>query len=73
MRWRVGFDILEKARSRHDYPSSILRKRKAVLEFRIAQCEMKAGSYLKAVLRFIFSGLLDPGRAIKVLLGREKK
>ena len=49
-RWNNGFVILEKAARRYPYRKSILRKRKAVLNFRLGQCELEKGNYAEAAL-----------------------
>lgn len=70
-RWRNGFVILEKARKRYPYRPQTLRRRRAVLYFRLGQTFGREGRILKALPYLVLSGLLDPGRALGVLLGRE--
>jgi glycosyltransferase involved in cell wall biosynthesis len=71
-RWVNGFIILEKACYRHPYAWSIRRRRLAVLHFRLAQCLAWEREYLPAVKNFLLSGIFDPARAARVLLGTEK-
>ncbi len=71
LRWQTGFAILEKARLRYPYPASIIRRRRAVLHFRMGQCCKEQGQYFKALKHFITAGLLDYARATRVLLGAE--
>jgi len=71
-RWRNGFVILKNAVERYPYPGNVIRKRKAVLYFRLAQCELEMGRYLSALKYLALSGINDPGRAISVLRAREK-
>jgi glycosyltransferase involved in cell wall biosynthesis len=71
-RWMNGFKILDKACSRYPYAWSVRRRRLAVLHFRLAQCLSSDREYLPAVKNFLLSGIFDPARAVKVLLGTEK-
>jgi len=71
-RWQTGFVILKKACERYPYNFNIRRRRLAVLHFRLGQCFVKEGRYLSAVIRFALAGLLDPKRAIRVLIGKER-
>ena len=71
-RWRNGFKILEKAVSRYPYPGHVVRKRRAVLHFRMAQCLMKERKRLQALPHLASSFINDPARSIAVALGRER-
>jgi glycosyltransferase involved in cell wall biosynthesis len=71
LRWNNGFVILKKAARRYTYRKSTLRKRKAVLNFRLGQCELEKGNYAVAAMRFASAAVLDPGRSFSVLLRRE--
>ena len=71
-RWRNGFIILAKSKDRNPYPPSVIRRRKAVLYFRLFQCAMENGSRLKALPYLILAGLYDPARAWAVLLRKER-
>jgi glycosyltransferase involved in cell wall biosynthesis len=70
-RWRNGFVILDRAASRYAYPASVIRRRRAVLHFRLGQCEAKSRRFGRALGHFVLAGLLDPLRALQVLTGRE--
>ena len=70
-RWKTGFIILEKARRRYPYPKHIIRKRRAVLHFRLGQCLLEKKRYSQAGLHYLAAGFLDLPRAISVLAGRE--
>jgi glycosyltransferase involved in cell wall biosynthesis len=70
-RWRNGFLILDKAAARHPYPASVIRKRKAVLHFRLGQVEVKSRHFVSALSHFVLAGLLDPMRAVAVLTGKQ--
>ena len=72
LRWRTGFAVLKKAKSRYPYSSTVIRKRKAVLYFRLGQCYLENKCYLSSFGSFVMSGLHDPFRALRVLLGNEK-
>ncbi|MCI5160425.1 MAG: glycosyltransferase [Candidatus Electrothrix sp. AX5] len=71
LRWNNGFIILDKARRRFKYSSSVVRRRRAVLHFRVGQCLLEEKKISRALWHFICSGLLDPYRALQVTLGRE--
>ncbi|MEO0344815.1 MAG: glycosyltransferase [Pseudomonadota bacterium] len=71
-RWRIGFQILDAAAQRYPYTNSVIRRRKAVLYFRLAQCHSERGEYVRAAISVLRSGLLDPSRALGVLLRRER-
>ena len=70
-RWQVGFNILDKAYKRYNYSTSVIRRRRAVLHFRVGQCMLEEKKLLSALWNFSCSGLLDPARALKVITGRE--
>jgi glycosyltransferase involved in cell wall biosynthesis len=70
-RWRNGFLILNKAAARHPYPASVVRKRRAVLHFRLGQCEAKSRHFVRALSHFLMAALLDPQRALAVLAGKQ--
>lgn len=70
--WRNGFIILNDAIKRYPYSPSTIRKRRAVLNFRLGRALLKNRKNLAAAIgRLIISGLLDPLRAFSVLLGKE--
>lgn len=70
-RWKTGMEILDRARQRYPYRKSTLRKRKAVLHFRLGQTYWREGGIMKALPHLVTSGALDPIRALSVILGRE--
>jgi glycosyltransferase involved in cell wall biosynthesis len=70
-RWRNGFLILNKAAARHPYPASVIRKRRAVLHFRLGQCEAKSRRFVRALSHFVMAAVLDPQRALAVLAGKQ--
>ena len=70
-RWINGFTILGKAVRRYPYSRKVRRKRLAVLHFRVGQCLLEEKNLPFAALRFSLAGILDPARAVGVLLKRE--
>jgi glycosyltransferase involved in cell wall biosynthesis len=72
-RWRCGLIILEKAAQRYPYQKSTLRKRRALVNFRLAQAlHQKKTNRFEMVWRMLLAGLLDPVRSIAVVTGKEK-
>ena len=67
-----GLEILDQASKRFSYSPKSIRKRKAVLNYRMAQVRLSQKCFLEAILNFIKSFFLDPSRAIKFLTGFEK-
>jgi len=70
-RWTTGQEILNRAVARYPYKKSTIRKRKAVLNFRLGQTSWREYSKLSALKHFFVAGVLDPVRALKVLTGYE--
>lgn len=72
-RWESGFKILNKARKRYPYRITTIRKRLAVLCFRLGSAFMdERKSYLYATFLLFSSAVLDPVRAANVILRIEK-
>jgi glycosyltransferase involved in cell wall biosynthesis len=72
-RWRCGLIILEKAKQRYPYRAETLRRRRALVNFRLAMALIQnKKNYFEVCWRLLLAGLLDPVRAVSVLLGREK-
>lgn len=71
-RWRIGFEILRRARERYPYRRSTIRKRSAILNFRMAQVMLQKKRHINAAAYLLKSGVLDPVRAWAVVRGREK-
>jgi len=71
-RWKNGFKILGAARKRYPYPAATVRRRKAVLNFRLGQCYLQENRYLMTAYHLLLAGLLDPCRSLSVLFGRER-
>lgn len=64
---------MQKAIVRFPYPKRLIRKRKAVLQFRFAQADLAERQYGSAVVRLFHAFLLDPIRAIKTLCRQKTK
>lgn len=71
LRWNNGFLILNKACKRYQYSPSVVRRRRAVLHFRLGQCLLEEKRYGCALWHFVCSGVFDPVRALRVASGRE--
>lgn len=72
-RWRNAQIILNKAAARYPYKKSTLRKRRAVINFRLAQALISSKkSWVEAFARLCYAALLDPLRVLKVISGAEK-
>lgn len=71
-RWQNGFVILDAAVSRYPYKKSTVKKRRAVLHFRLAVEFLKVKRYLRAIYHFAGSALFDPKRACRVILRLDK-
>ncbi|MCM0611829.1 glycosyltransferase [Marinobacter sediminum] len=71
-RWENGFEILRRAQARYSYNKSTVRKRRALLNFRMAQVCWRENNSASALGHLLKSGALDPVRALKVLTGKEK-
>jgi len=71
MRWQNGFEILRRAAVRFPYKSATIRRRRAVLNYRLGMVYLKQQRRLKALRYLVVAGVSDPARAIGVLVGRE--
>lgn len=71
-RWKTGMDILKRSEKRYPYQRVTIRKRKAVLCFRLGQTYWREGNRFKALPHLVLSGFLDPLRALNVLTSREQ-
>ncbi len=73
LRWHYGFSILQNAKHRYPYKPRIIRKRLAVLNYRLGICYLSEHEYLATLCSMIKSFLYDPVRAIRVATGIEKR
>lgn len=71
-RWTNGFKILQRAKRRYPYPASVVRKRRAVLHYRMGQVMFGDSAHLKGVYHWLKSLALDPLRALRVVFGIDK-
>lgn len=71
VRWLTGFKILDAAAKRYPYKGSTIRKRRAVLNFRLGQVYIKQKKYLKGLGRLALAGMLDPVRGLRVIFLKE--
>lgn len=71
-RWRTGFEILDRARERYPYSQLVVKKRAAVLNFRLGHVLLNKGRFVQAIPYLFKSAILDPIRSAKVILGIEK-
>ena len=71
-RWRNGFKILENASTRYPYSPKVVRQRRALLHFRLAQCMLLQKRIIAAVPHLLKAAIFDPSRSFDVILGREK-
>lgn len=71
VRWTTGFEILRRAAGRYPYRPATLRKRRAVLHYRMGSVRAQQGSWLKSIGHYLAAGALDPLRAVRVLGGAD--
>ncbi|MEC9386680.1 MAG: glycosyltransferase [Pseudomonadota bacterium] len=71
-RWQTGFEILKRAEVRYPYRRSTIRKRRALLNYRMGQVYWSQGNVLRSALSLARAGLGDPARSVRVILGIEK-
>ena len=70
LRWRTGFEILRRAAKRYPYRRSAIRKRRAVLHFRMGEVLWSSRHQLTALRHLALAGILDPIRSLRVLVER---
>lgn len=66
--WELGFVLLKKAYRRYPYSINTIRKRIAVLYYRLGKHDLMHRAYLKALFYFILAGMCDPLRGIGFVL-----
>ena len=69
-KWVYNEMVLERAIARYTFPKKVIRKRKAILQFRLAQDDLDARRYVSAAKRLLHAFILDPIRAIQTVLRR---
>lgn len=72
VRWKTGFEILRRAAERYPYPKSVVRRRRAVLHYRMSEVFRSQGRTTKALPHLLLAGVLDPQRGLAVAMGKEK-
>jgi len=65
--WQGGFLVLQYAEQRFSYPKIFLRKRKAVLHYRLGVCDFNERKVLRAMSHFVVSFGFDPWRSVRTL------
>jgi glycosyltransferase involved in cell wall biosynthesis len=73
LRWMNGFKILNNAQKRYSYKKSTIRKRKAVLNYRLGTCFLKERDYIASALYMLKAFIFDPVRALRVVFGIERR
>ena len=68
LQYKYAEMAFNRAIARHPYPSKLKRKRKAAIQFRLAQGDLLERKYLSAAKRLLHAFWLDPIRAIQTLL-----
>ncbi|MFB2703605.1 MULTISPECIES: glycosyltransferase [Marinobacter] len=71
-RWNNGLRILSRAVGRYPYKKTTVRKRRAVLEYRLGKVYWYNDRKGLAANHFFKAGFLDPIRAMRVILGLER-
>jgi glycosyltransferase involved in cell wall biosynthesis len=66
--WRYAEVVVARARARGRYRPALLRKRQAVLDYRLGMCAWRDRHYLRAGWRLARAGAQDPVRAARALL-----
>ena len=59
--------VLERAIVRYPYSTSVVRQRKAVIDFRMAQADWLEKKYVRALFQLLKSGIKDPVRGLTTL------
>ena len=72
LRWRFGFTILKNAKLRYPYKPRTIRKRLAVLNYRLGMCYLAEHKQIMTLWYMVKAFALDPVRSIKILTGVEK-
>lgn len=65
--WQDGFRVLAKACARYPYSSRVVRRRKAVLHYRLARYDTMTSRYLRALTHYARALFYDPRRASMVV------
>jgi hypothetical protein len=68
MQYQYAEMAFNRAITRHPYSRTLKRKRKAAIQFRLAQGDMLERKYGSAARRLLYAFFLDPIRAIQTVL-----
>ena len=68
LQYQYAEKAFHRAIARYPYPPKLIRKRKASIQFRLAQGDMLARRYFSALKRLLHAFCLDPIRAIQTVL-----
>jgi glycosyltransferase involved in cell wall biosynthesis len=71
--WRYAARVLEKARARHPYPRRCLRKRAAVISYRLGEAALSQHQPFRGCAHMAKAALLDPVRATRELGNRLRR
>jgi len=70
--WEDGFIVLKEACKRYPYGINLKRKRMAVLYYRLGEYDRTHHHYFRSIRNYFLSIILDPFRAINVILNEIK-
>lgn len=66
--WKDGFRVLAKAQARYPYSGKVLRRRRAVLHYRLARYDTYMSKYGRAMTHYVRAVFYDPKRALLAAL-----
>jgi len=70
--WEEGSSILWNAYRRYPYSLNTVRKRFAVIHYRLGEFDLNNGATARGLLHLGCAGVLDPVRAVRVVLGKSE-
>ena len=71
LQYRYAEMAFKRAIARYPYSKNLIRKRKAALQFRLAQGDLLERKYFSAAMRLFHAFLLDPIRAVQTVVLRK--
>lgn len=60
--------VLHRAIQRYPYSRKIMNSRRAIIHYRLAECDFAEKKYLSAFCRLLYAGILSPKRAVQTVL-----
>jgi len=63
--WQYAARVLDKARCRYPYANGVVRKRQAVISYRLGQVALRHGRVAVGLVRLGKAAFYDPGRAVR--------